>query len=333
MIRHKPDKVEAFQTSMVATIEEHEQQENQDNLNKISEEKDDAKPPISTETFGSDGGNDSTTSSKKTPTKKVVETVSKELDNELEDMKVERDAKREGEPTILATFRSDCGITIWDPGMQYNFFRQHLEDKMVFECVKSVTPVLQEDPRSPSPYDIKIMSYNISFLRSSHTLEVVPYPDTTPAINITVGNKEDSNVKDKQEVKKVDDQEIKNVKDEKGKKVKDQQVYKQTINEIANTITSLQSKVEKLPMELLLKNNFREALETTSKDLEKKMIDLIPTLHDLQKVKTKCALKMMMKSLRRLSLKRPQRLEYWQRFMVLDDHPGSHLVWLFISLM
>ncbi|GKC38126.1 hypothetical protein Tco_1050510 [Tanacetum coccineum] len=49
-----------------------------------------------------------------------------------------------------------------------------------------------------------------------------------------------------------------------------------------------------------LKNNFREALETTSKDLEKKMLDLNPTLHDPQKVvvdqkkkhyKTKYALK------------------------------------------
>nr|GEX33528.1 hypothetical protein [Tanacetum cinerariifolium] len=45
-IRLKPNKVEAFQTSMVATFEEHEQQENQDNLNEFSEEKDDAKPPI-----------------------------------------------------------------------------------------------------------------------------------------------------------------------------------------------------------------------------------------------------------------------------------------------
>ncbi|GKA55404.1 hypothetical protein Tco_0754353 [Tanacetum coccineum] len=53
-------------------------------------------------------------------------------------------------------------------------------------------------------------------------------------------------------------------------------------------------------MELQLKNNFREALETTSKHLEKKMLDLNPTLHDPQKVivdqkkkhyKTKYALK------------------------------------------
>ncbi|GJZ54032.1 myosin heavy chain-related protein [Tanacetum coccineum] len=42
--------------------------------------------------------------------------------------------------------------------------------------------------------------------------------------------------------------------------------------------------VEKLPMELQLKNNFREALETRSHDLEKKMLNLNPTLHDLQKV-------------------------------------------------
>ncbi|GJT02799.1 hypothetical protein Tco_0823968 [Tanacetum coccineum] len=87
----------------------------------------------------------------------------------------------------------------------------------------------------------------------------------------------------------------------------------QSIKETAYTITSLQSKVvslkekgsldankeikkdhtlvhelekqeEKLLMELQLKNNFREALETMSKDLEKMMLDLNPTLHDLQKV-------------------------------------------------
>ncbi|GJV13916.1 hypothetical protein Tco_1359239 [Tanacetum coccineum] len=157
-IRHKPNKVEAFQTSMVDTFEEHEQQENQDNLN----EKDDAKPPISTDTFGSDGSNDSRTLGSETPAKEVVDNGIesevvvglpeefqegdmvdamsrveqkssgnwKELDNESEDRKVERDAKREGEPTILATFGSDQGITIWDPGIKI-FFRRHLEGKVV----------------------------------------------------------------------------------------------------------------------------------------------------------------------------------------------------------
>ncbi|GKB27155.1 hypothetical protein Tco_0866556 [Tanacetum coccineum] len=72
-IRLKPNEVESFQTSMVATFEEHEQQENQDNLNEIFEEKDDAKPPISTDTFGSNGGNDSRTSGSKTPAKEVVD--------------------------------------------------------------------------------------------------------------------------------------------------------------------------------------------------------------------------------------------------------------------
>nr|GFB91550.1 myosin heavy chain-related protein [Tanacetum cinerariifolium] len=77
----------------------------------------------------------------------------------------------------------------------------------------------------------------------------------------------------------------------------------QIIKETADTITSLQSdvaslkakgsldaneeikkdhtlvhdlvkQVKKLPMELQLKNNFREALETTSKDLDKTMLDL-----------------------------------------------------------
>ncbi|GKA69326.1 hypothetical protein Tco_0775390 [Tanacetum coccineum] len=46
----------------------------------------------------------------------------------------------------------------------------------------------------------------------------------------------------------------------------------------------LEKQVEKLPMKLQSKKNFKEALETTSKDLEKKMLDLNPTLHDLQKI-------------------------------------------------
>nr|GEV05160.1 hypothetical protein [Tanacetum cinerariifolium] len=90
-----------------------------------------------------------------------------------------------------------------------------------------------------------------------------------------------------------------------------------TIKETSDTFTSLQSEVasheakrsldanekvkkshtrvhglekqeEELPMELQLNNNFKEALDT--KGL-KKMIDLNPMLHDLQEVKTKCALK------------------------------------------
>ncbi|GJV12180.1 hypothetical protein Tco_1353721 [Tanacetum coccineum] len=52
-------------------------------------------------------------------------------------------------------------------------------------------------------------------------------------------------------------------------------------------VYDLEKQVEKLPMDLQLKNNFREALETTSKDLEKTMRDLNPTLHDLQKVEFK----------------------------------------------
>nr|GFA41184.1 histone-lysine N-methyltransferase family member SUVH9-like [Tanacetum cinerariifolium] len=48
------------------------------------------------------------------------------------------------------------------------------------------------------------------------------------------------------EVKKADDQEIKNVKAEEHKNVKDHQVSEQTINETADTITSLQSEVASL---------------------------------------------------------------------------------------
>ncbi|GJR78900.1 hypothetical protein Tco_0149685 [Tanacetum coccineum] len=64
---------------------------------------------------------------------------------------------------------------------------------------------------------------------------------------INGGDKKDPNVNDKQEVKKADDQKIKNVKDEERKNVKDQQVSEQTINETADTITSLQS-LESFPI-------------------------------------------------------------------------------------
>nr|GEU95505.1 histone-lysine N-methyltransferase family member SUVH9-like [Tanacetum cinerariifolium] len=133
------------------------------------------------------------------------------------------------------------------------------------------------------------------------------------AVNNRGGDKKDPNMNDKQEVKKADDQEIKNAKDEESKNVRDQQVSEQTINETAVTITSLKSEVasldakgsldaneeikkdhtwvhelekqmEKLPMEVQLKRNFREALETTSNNLEKNMFDLNPTVHDPQKV-------------------------------------------------
>nr|GFA43633.1 hypothetical protein [Tanacetum cinerariifolium] len=72
-IRHKPNKVEAFQTSMVATFEEHEQQENQYNPNEFSEEKYDAKPLIFIDTVSNNGDNDSRTSCSETPAKEVVD--------------------------------------------------------------------------------------------------------------------------------------------------------------------------------------------------------------------------------------------------------------------
>ncbi|GJZ93662.1 hypothetical protein Tco_0665865 [Tanacetum coccineum] len=56
------------------------------------------------------------------------------------------------------------------------------------------------------------------------------------------------------------------------------------IKEDHTLVHELRKQEEKLPMKLQLKNNFREVLETTSKDLEKTMLDLNPALHDLQKV-------------------------------------------------
>ncbi|GJR22843.1 hypothetical protein Tco_0971370 [Tanacetum coccineum] len=177
-IRHKPNKVEAFQTSMVATFEEHEQQENQDNLNEFSEEKDDVKPPIFIDTVGNNSNNDSRTSGSETPAKEVVDNGIeseavvglpkefqeedmvdalsiverkclgnwKELDNESEDRKVERDAKREGEPTILATFGSDRSITIWDPRIKSAFQDDTLRAR-TFSLAR-ITEARFEDERS-----------------------------------------------------------------------------------------------------------------------------------------------------------------------------------------
>ncbi|GJZ93601.1 hypothetical protein Tco_0665804 [Tanacetum coccineum] len=72
-IRYKPNKVEAVKTSMVATSEELEQQEYQDDLTEIYEEKDNAKPPIFADTFGNNGGNDSKTTGPEAPVKEVVD--------------------------------------------------------------------------------------------------------------------------------------------------------------------------------------------------------------------------------------------------------------------
>ncbi|GKE48362.1 hypothetical protein Tco_1479620 [Tanacetum coccineum] len=58
---------------MVATSEELEQQEYQDDLTEIYEEKDDAKPPIFADTFGNNGGNDSETTGPEAPVKEVVD--------------------------------------------------------------------------------------------------------------------------------------------------------------------------------------------------------------------------------------------------------------------
>ncbi|GJY85806.1 hypothetical protein Tco_0499832 [Tanacetum coccineum] len=95
-----------------------------------AKEADNTKPPLSTDTFGNNGGDESETSGSETPANEVVDNEGdmvdalsrvleqkslenwKELDNESEDRKVERDAEREGEPNILAPFGSDRGITI-----------------------------------------------------------------------------------------------------------------------------------------------------------------------------------------------------------------------------
>nr|GEX10204.1 retrotransposon protein, putative, Ty1-copia subclass [Tanacetum cinerariifolium] len=60
-IRHKLNTVEADKTSRVVTSKENKHQENQDSLNEISKVKDNAKPPISANTFDSNGGDDSET--------------------------------------------------------------------------------------------------------------------------------------------------------------------------------------------------------------------------------------------------------------------------------
>ncbi|GJT89777.1 hypothetical protein Tco_1078622 [Tanacetum coccineum] len=134
-IRHKPDKVEAFQTK-----------------------KDDAKPPISTDTFGSNGGNDSRTSSSETPAKEVV-------DNGIE-----------------------SEVVVGLP-----------EEFQKGDMVDALSRVEQKKGKENQ-------------LSWQHLAAI----------------------------------EIENVKDEEGKNVEDQQVFEQTINETANTITSLQSEVASL---------------------------------------------------------------------------------------
>ncbi|GJT18886.1 hypothetical protein Tco_0877592 [Tanacetum coccineum] len=113
-----------------------------------AEEADNTKPPLSDDTFGNNGGDESETSGPETPAREVVDNSNgsalifwldtvpeksseywKELDNESEDRKVERDAEKEGEPNIFAPFGSDRGITIWDP--RIIFLGHHLEDKVV----------------------------------------------------------------------------------------------------------------------------------------------------------------------------------------------------------
>ncbi|GKC44598.1 hypothetical protein Tco_1062320 [Tanacetum coccineum] len=83
---------------------------------------------------------------------------------------------------------------------------------------------------------------------------VARFEDTNnQAVDNNGGDKKDPSVNDKQEVKKIDDQEIENVKDEERKNVKDQQVSERTINETADTITSLQSEVASLDVKRAFK--------------------------------------------------------------------------------
>ncbi|GKA32232.1 hypothetical protein Tco_0718599 [Tanacetum coccineum] len=91
-------------------------------------------------------------------------------------------------------------------------------------------------------------------------------------VDTIVGDQEDPDVKGKQEVKKADDREIENIKDEEGKNVKYQQVSEQTINETADTITSLQSEVASLEAKGSLDAN-KEIKETRTRvhELEKQI--------------------------------------------------------------
>ncbi|GJT94253.1 polypyrimidine tract-binding protein homolog 3 [Tanacetum coccineum] len=111
----------------------------------LSVEAGNTKSPLSADTFGNNGVDESETSGPETPAKEIVDNANGsaliylELDNEAEDKKVERDAEREGEPTILATFCSDRGIIIWDPEIKI-YFRHHLEDKVVVKEWRMIRP-------------------------------------------------------------------------------------------------------------------------------------------------------------------------------------------------
>nr|GEZ04655.1 hypothetical protein [Tanacetum cinerariifolium] len=81
--------------------------------------KDGAKPPISADTFGSNGGNDSETSGPETPVKEVVDNgikseVAAGLSEEFQEGDMV-DALSRVEQKSLENWKEDRGITIWDP--------------------------------------------------------------------------------------------------------------------------------------------------------------------------------------------------------------------------
>nr|GFA08131.1 hypothetical protein [Tanacetum cinerariifolium] len=145
-IRHKPNKVEAVQTK-----------------------KDDVKPPIFIDTVGNSGDNDSRTSGSQTHVKEGVDNVEqkslgnpKELDYESKDRKVERDAKREREPTILAIFSSDRAVVDFNDFEKLPLYSSPKEGDViayhVLELTSSWTPELTSFwVRKVSHYDGNIV--------------------------------------------------------------------------------------------------------------------------------------------------------------------------------
>ncbi|GJR94664.1 hypothetical protein Tco_0266838 [Tanacetum coccineum] len=174
---------------------------------------------------------------------------------------------------------ADIEDDIMDPVIRVSLERNlsHLSRRLNMQSTVSLTPKHPSDTKDHLKMEMEMEI-------PTHITEACFEDENNQATDNNVRDQEDPNMNDKQEVKKADGQEIENVKDEEGKNVKGSLDANEEIIKAHTRVHELEKHVEKLPMELQSKNNFREALETTSKDLKKKMLDLKPMLHDLQKV-------------------------------------------------
>nr|GEV14222.1 hypothetical protein [Tanacetum cinerariifolium] len=200
--------------------------------------------------------------------------------------------------------RGCCRIRIWDPGIKKVFQDNTLRTRPTRGFVEVVAtrdgPALKpltlgyvfllarmmearlEDNRSTTtitkPYDLKETTFH-----KSNMVE-----ETEARVEATV-HKEKATTEKHETIKETTDTLTSFQSKVALLKAKGSLDTNEKIKKDHTLVHELEKRVEKLPIKLQLKNNVRGALET--KDLKKMMIDLNPTLHDLQEVKTKCALK------------------------------------------